>query len=169
MATQEPPDKRHLLIFHVAGHACALPAERVPELVFLPALVHSPAQPAILDGFLNLRGAAVPVLPLHRLFDLPAPPGGLHSPLLIVRSGGSLLALRVDQVEEVAPIRASAIQPYTRDDSWNECAEGQFSRNGQDTVLLSADRLLLAKERECLADLQAQTQRRLENLEAGPT
>jgi purine-binding chemotaxis protein CheW len=80
-----------------------------------------------------------------------------------------LLALRVDVLEEVAAVSAEALQPYTNEDSWNECAEGQFSHNGQDVVLFSADRLLLAKERQCLADLQAQTQRRLENIEAGHT
>jgi purine-binding chemotaxis protein CheW len=169
MATQQAGKKRHLLVFHVAGHACALPADRVPELVFLPALVQSPAQAPILDGFLNLRGKAVPVLPLHGLFDLPVPEPGLHTPLLIVSASENLLALRVDAVEEVTAVSTSALQPYTRNDSWNECAEAQFTHNGRDVVLLAADRLLLAKEQQVLTALQAQTQRRLDNLEAGRT
>jgi purine-binding chemotaxis protein CheW len=58
------------------------------------------------------------------------------------------------------------MMPCGPGDSLNGCAEAQFDWNGRPVAMLSPERLLLAKERECVADLQAQMQRRLEYLEA---
>jgi chemotaxis signal transduction protein len=81
MRLEEPPDTRDVLILCVAGLRCAIAADRIAELILMPELSRLPGQPAILDGFMNLRGAAVPVASLHRLFELWAPEPHLHSPL----------------------------------------------------------------------------------------
>ena len=157
---------RDVLILRVGSYACAIPSKQVAELILMPALIRLPGQPAILDGFMNLRGAAVPVTSLHRLFQLPAPEPDLHTPLIAIRTPNGLLALRADTVEEVAAVDDAALMPYAPMDSLNHCAKAQFHWNGQEVALLSPDLLLLAKERECVAGLQAQMQRRLEDLEA---
>jgi purine-binding chemotaxis protein CheW len=156
------------LLFRAAGHLCAIPSNRVTELVLLPELLRVPAQPALLDGFLNLRGVPVPVVSFARLFGQDSPAPDLHTPLVLVHAPGGLLALRVDRVEDVAAVPPDAILPAAAHDSLNECAEGQFPWNGEIAVLLAADRLLLRKEQECVADLEALARQRLEALEAQP-
>ncbi len=168
MHPRAPQAIRNVLILHAADHACGIATDRIAELVLLPALVRAPGQPDILDGFLNLRGAMVPVASLHRLFQRPAPEPHLYTPLVAIRTASGLLALRVDRVEEVAAVEPGALMPYAAEDSLNECAEAQFDWNGKAVALLSIERLLLAKERECIAGLQAQMQRRLANIEAPP-
>lgn len=155
-----------ILIFRAGTYTCAIPSDQVAELILIPSLTRLPGQPAILDGFLNLRGVAIPVAPLLRLFLQHAPEPALHTPLILVRTSNGLLALRVDTVEEVVALDDDALLPYAPADSLNDCAVAQFHWNGQEVALLSAERLLLTKERECIAVLQAQIQQRLENLEA---
>lgn len=144
-------------------------SDRIAELILIPALIRVPGQPSILDGFLNLRGTAIPVVSLQRLFHHQAPEPDLHTPLLVITTSTGPLALRVDRLEEVVAIDGNSLLPYASVDSLNECATAQFEWNGQAVAMLSPERLLLTKERECLADLQAQTQERLESLEATAT
>jgi purine-binding chemotaxis protein CheW len=157
-----------LLIVRTGAYTCAIPSTQVAELILIPSLIRLPGQPAILDGFLNLRGVAVPVAPLLRLFLQSAPEPALHTPLVVIRVPNGLLALRVDTVEEVVTLDHDAFLQYAPSDSLNDCATAQFHWNGQEVALLSPERLLLTKERECIAGLQAQVQQRLHNLEAPP-
>jgi purine-binding chemotaxis protein CheW len=166
MRLEEPLVTQDVLILRVAGLRCAIAADRIGELIFMPALARLPGQPAILDGFMNLRGAAIPVASLHRMFELWAPEPLVHSPLVTIKTSGGLLALRADGVEEVAAVEGAAMIPCGPGDTLNGCAEAQFDWNGRPVAMLSPELLLLAKERECVADLQAQMQRRLESLEA---
>ena len=166
MSLQEPAVTQDVLILRVAGLRCAIAADCIAELILMPALARLPGQPAILDGFMNLRGAAVPVASLHRLFELWAPEPHVHSPLVTIKTSGGLLALRADSLEEVAAVERAAMLPCEAGDSLNGCAEAQFDWNGRPVAMLSPESLFLAKERACMADLQAQMQRRLDDLEA---
>jgi purine-binding chemotaxis protein CheW len=157
---------QEVLIFRAGTHLCAVPSEQVAELILMPSLIRLPGQPAVLDGFLNLRGAAVPVAPLLSLFLQPSPEPALHTPLILIKMPNGPLALRVDTVEEAVALDYDALLPYTPADSLNHCATAQFHWNGQEVALLSPERLLLVKERECIAGLQSQMQQRLANLEA---
>lgn len=166
-----PPDEsvpnRLVLTFKVAGHTCAIPAERVSEVLLFPALARLPVQPPLLDGFLNLRGTVIPVVSLHGLFGFPVPVPEVHTPLMVLSVGNALLAFRADRMEDVTNIADDDLRPYSRQDSFNHSAEAQFERNGHEVILLSPDLLLLAKERLCLDQLQQEEQRRLERLGSG--
>lgn len=168
MPAQVITPKHDWMVFHLAGIACALDVREILEVILCPALVQSPAQPVFLDGFLNLRGAAVPVAPLHSLFGLPAPAPEIYAPILVIAEAGGRLGLRVDGVDEIAAVDPAAVQPHTANDAFNACAVGQVRLEGADVVLLSGPRLLLAREQQVLAEFQAQAQRRLDRLREDP-
>ena len=149
------------LVFQVAGNLCGVAAADVQEIVFLPALTRVPGQPAVLDGFLNLRGRAVPVITLGRLFDLAAPPATLHTPLVIL-DGRRPMALAVDRVEEVASV--SEWLPVPENHSFNDCAIAAFQFAGRGATLLDAGRILLEKERQLVAALEAGVQSEIDSL-----
>lgn len=156
--------RRHALVFSVAQHRYAVPSERVHQIVHMAALVSTPGQPSVIEGFLNLRGRAIPVIRLRRLFQLDARAPQIYTPLVIVDSGGLAMALAVDAVEEVADFDDSSIQPLSEGNSPNNCAEAVFNLDGRQVILLSCDLLLLAKERACLTELQAAVDERLGEL-----
>ncbi len=131
-------------------------------------LARTPGQPSLLEGFLNLRGVAVPVVRLDRLFDLPPVAVGLYTPLLVLKGTAHPTAFLVSSVEDVASAPAGTWPRLEEGDSLNGCAWAQFEWRGCRTVVLAPERLLLEQERQCLAELQSQAQRRLEELEARP-
>jgi purine-binding chemotaxis protein CheW len=152
------------LLFEVAGSLCAVPAGCVQEIVFLAELERPPGQPSVLEGFLNLRGRAVPVVRLDRLFDLPLTEASLHTPLIVLKIGGETFAVLVEHVLEIASVPAAALQPLSENDSFNGCAEARFAAGRRAVSVLATGRLLLEKEKRCVAELQAKAQVILDEL-----
>jgi purine-binding chemotaxis protein CheW len=129
-------------------------------------LARPPGLPSLLEGILNLAGAAVPVLRLDRLLQLPLQRIGLYSALIIVNGVSECrIAMLVDRVSEILTIPESALLPIGEDDSFNACAEAAMSVRGQMVHLISPTRLLIEKEREALSQFQVMAQRRLQDWE----
>jgi hypothetical protein len=63
--------QRVLLLFHLSGQSAAFPVANVHSVAPMASLARPPGLPSVLEGILNLGGAAVPVLRLDRLFHLP--------------------------------------------------------------------------------------------------
>lgn len=104
----------------VCEQPCAVPIERVREILQVGRLTAMPRTPAVVKGVMNLRGAVVPVIDLgERLFGTPVPVGR-RSCIVIVDCGqnadppGSpmgLLADAVFEVSDVDPASVSAVPP----------------------------------------------------------
>jgi purine-binding chemotaxis protein CheW len=152
------------LVFEVAGRLCAVDASHVQEIVFLPALARSPGQPSVLEGFLNLRGRAAPVIRLDRLFDFSGPEPDIYTPLIILKSGGGPFAVMAAHVQEIARVRAGELRPLSDNESFNGCAEAQFTAAAGAVTVLVPGRLLIEKEARCVSELQARTQAILDGL-----
>jgi purine-binding chemotaxis protein CheW len=159
------PGARPYLLFHVAGQAYGLPLGQLREVVPMAELSRPPGLPSLLAGFLNLAGTAVPVLRLDRLFGLPEVVPGLYTPLLVLRGPELPLALLAEQVSRIASVPPEAALPLPAHQAVNDCADGVATLDGRVVVLLSAERLLLEKEQQCLAELQDREQARLRDLE----
>ena len=56
------------------------------QILPLPYLAQVPGQPAVVAGYCNLRGAAVPVIRLDRLFQGEAEAPGLYAHLLLLEN-----------------------------------------------------------------------------------
>jgi len=130
----------------------------------MASLLTSPGQPSVVAGFLNMRGAAIPVVRISQLFAFEKSVPRLYTPLIILECGGMPVAIEADGVEEVVEIDATGMRELGESHSLNDCAQSAFTWNGHEVLMLSCDQLLLAKEKECLRELQAATQQRLDAL-----
>jgi purine-binding chemotaxis protein CheW len=153
-----------LLTFHSAGRTLALPVSAVRELVPMALLACPPGLPAILAGFLNLRGSAVPIVRLDRLLGLPEADPVLYSALIILQEEVAI-GLLVDGIKEVASPEDRSSLPMRKTQLFNDCAEAELEVNGVQVYLLSPKNLLLEQERQSLVEFQAVAQRRLRELE----
>jgi purine-binding chemotaxis protein CheW len=160
-----PSDHLVLVVFHLGNQAYGLPVQEVEEIVFLPALARLPTLPAVLGGFLNLRGQAVPVLRLDRLLERPEITPGRYTPLLLLRDSEYRLALLVEKVSRVLSVAREAVVPVRANDTFNDCVTGMATIDGHVVLLLSAERLLVEKEQQCLAEFQDREQARWHALE----
>jgi purine-binding chemotaxis protein CheW len=152
-------------LFGVAGQTFGLRLESVSEIVPMAALSRPPSMPSVLEGFLNLGGAAIPVLRIAGLLGLPEERPALHTPLMVIRSGTLTLALLVNRVIGIVSIPVDGLVPIPETDSFNGCVDGRLLVTGDVAHLLSLDRLLLEKEQRTLAEFQATETRRLHQLE----
>ena len=141
-----------------------MPVANIREIVHRAALLSTPGQPRILEGFLNLRGEAIPVIPLRRLFGLPDGPPDLYTPLIVIDAGGVQAALEADEAESVLEIRAADMRALPAEASPEHCAEGVANAGDRQILLLSCAKILYQQEKQCLADLQTTMATRLHDL-----
>jgi len=99
------------VIFGMAGQSYALPIEAVKEIQQVVGYMPVPGSGAALLGVVDLRGEVVPLVDLRKLVGLPDAPLRLDSPLIFAFVGGRLVALLVDDVEDVATFDSASLQP----------------------------------------------------------
>ena len=131
-------------------------------------LVRPPGLLSFVEGFLNLRGTALPVLRLDALFWLSRKAPELYTLLVVLQGAECSLALLADRVHQIASAPEQAFRALSQHHCFNDCAETEvtLSEKGPAIPVLSVGRLLLEKERQSIAQLQAMVQQRLVELEA---
>lgn len=155
---------RQILELEVAGQLYGIPVREVQEIVPMAQLSGPPDLPALLAGFLNLEGEAIPVLRLDRMLRLPGQPAGLYTPLIVLRGLDSRLALMAQRVHRIRTVAEETVLPLPESHTFNDCVDGMVTEGDRVLLLLSPARLLLEKEQQCLAELQDREQARLREM-----
>lgn len=92
--------------FFLAGQEFALPADHVREVVGMPQRITPiPLSPRCLEGIFTLRGAAIPLLNLGRIFDPAAPAASSGQRVAIVDVDDIQVGLVFDATGEVLRVR----------------------------------------------------------------
>ena len=151
---------QNLLIFHLSGLDRAFPLEAVREIVPMAMLFSPPGMPSGLEGFLDLRGTAIPIVRLDRLFDLCEQRPGLHTPMIVIRGTGDPIGILVDSVPGIVPMAATRLLDLPERDTFRSCARASFDLDGDLIHLLSPDALLQANEVRLLAEYSVMAQTR---------
>jgi purine-binding chemotaxis protein CheW len=156
-----------VVVLRLGGERCALRAEEVREIVPMARLARPAGLPSLLEGFLNLRGAAIPVLRIDRLFGLPPLQPGLNTPLVVLRGSLLPLALLVERAEEVVAVPDAAFLPVPAEHSFQDCALAilRLEPGSEPIHLLSSERLLLEQEVRRVGELREAAQKRVQELE----
>jgi purine-binding chemotaxis protein CheW len=157
--------QQRLVVFHLAGQAYALPLKELQEIIPMARLASPHGLPGVVAGFLNLAGEAIPVLRLDRLFQVPDQSLGMYTPLLVLRHPDYQIALLVEKVSEIITVPHEAVLPVRENHSFNDCVDGIITAGERVVLLLSAERILLEKEHQCLAEFRDREQARLRDLE----
>jgi purine-binding chemotaxis protein CheW len=165
--TMGDSDKRtqDLLIFHANGLDCAFPLEAVREIVPMATLSNPPGLPAGLAGFLDLRGTAIPIIRLDRLFDLPEQQMGLHTPMIVLRGVLGPIGILTESVRGILPIETGQLLEIPEDRTFHGCATAAMQVDGDSIHVLSSAALLDAGEARLVADYGAMWQARRLHLE----
>jgi purine-binding chemotaxis protein CheW len=158
------PDQT-LLIFRWSELDCAFPLEAVREIVPMATLSAPPGLPSGLAGFLDLRGTAVPIVRLDRLFDLREQQPGLHTPMIVLRGVLGPIGVLVGSVRGIVKASAARLLDLPPDGTFRGCATAVLQIDGEPIHLLSPSALLAAHEDRWLADYGAMSRARLLHFE----
>ena len=71
-----------------------------------------------------------------------------------------------DDIDDLVGLKPEDLQSVPAGESLNGCSEAQFRWQEEGVTLLSAERILTAKEQKAVADLAAAAQRRLSGIVA---
>src|ERR1700735_1995711 len=112
----------NLLIFHTCGLACAFPLKAIREIVPMAMLSSPPGLPSGLAGFLDLRGTAIPIVRLDRLFGLPEQLPGLHTPMIVLRGVRGRIGILVGSVRGILQPPSAELLALPIDGTFQGCA-----------------------------------------------
>ena len=93
-----------LVVFTLNGHAFALLARDVRELLRAVAIAPLPRAPSILEAIINLRGRIVPVLDARQRFGLQPKPLAPSDHFVVADTGDRLVALRADRAVDLVRV-----------------------------------------------------------------
>jgi purine-binding chemotaxis protein CheW len=103
-----------IVVFGMQGQRYGLPIETVQEIQQIVEISGLPeASPAVI-GVVNLRGSVVPVVDMRLLVGLPAVDYGLQTPMIFALTSKGVVALVVDEVEDVLEVPAGSAQAPSR-------------------------------------------------------
>lgn len=100
-----------LVIFRVGSTRCGIGIDSVDEILLDLPITPLPRSSRGVLGVIDVRGKVVPVFDLHGRFGAGRRTPGPESRLVLVRLAEGSVALPVDEVDEVASIEASSVQP----------------------------------------------------------
>lgn len=100
-----------LVVFAIEEHRYALHLHTVERVFPMTEVAPLPKAPAIALGVINLHGAIIPVLDIHRRFGFPPRDYGLVAHLVVARTSRRTMALPVDEVLGVREVAAEAAVP----------------------------------------------------------
>lgn len=147
-----------VLVIEVAGQLYGLPATDVQEVVRAVAVVTLPEAPPVVEGVINLRGAAVPVLDIRARFRLPSKPPAVSDHFVIARAKGRPVVVRADRAVELTEIADRQIEDAEK------IVPGARYVSG---VAAFADRLALIHDLSTFLS-RAESERLEETLKKGP-
>jgi purine-binding chemotaxis protein CheW len=158
---REKERTQNLLIFHSSGLDCAFPLEAVREIVPMARLSSPPGLPSGLLGFLDLRGTAIPIVRLDRLFGLPEQQPGLHTPMVVLRGVLGPIGILAESVRGIVPGPSGQLVDLPEDGTFHGLATAALRLDGELIHVLSPAALLQANEDRLLADYGVMSAARL--------
>lgn len=125
---------------------------RIKEIIRHQELTVIPEAPKFILGILNLRGIAVPVIYLRRLFQLPEKDINEYTVIIVMEILGRLVGMLVDGVSDMISIKTENITdpPKFSDRRGAKFIKGMYEKDKKFIMLLDADRIFSADEIEIL-------------------
>ena len=101
---------QRVLAFHLGTQRYALPIERVREIQQIVAFSEVPSSGSAVVGMVNLRGVVVPAVDMRRVVGLESCEYTLETPMIMTDVAGQVLALLVDEVQDVFLLDPGCLQ-----------------------------------------------------------
>lgn len=148
-----------MVTFRLNQQTYALPIEPIAQIIEMVTITPILEVEDSVEGVINVRGTAVPVVNLRRKFGLPEAPLQLDTPIILVQVDHRKVGLIVDEVIGVLSlasaqvIRTADILPERLDKA--PLLQGLAHTSDGTVLLLEPERLFLPHQRQALAQAAA--------------
>lgn len=148
--------EEQLVIFELAGETYGIDISTVHEIIRLQAVTEVPRTPDFVEGVINLRGRIVPVIDLHKRFNLPPGEETQNSRIMVVEVNEVTVGMMVDAVLEVIGLPAKNIEPPPAVISGVDAAylRGVGKWKERLIILLDLNKVLFKEEQEKLQQME---------------
>ena len=103
--------EKQLVIFKLENEEFGVDIASVESIIKMEAVTRMPNLPAFVEGVINLRGLILPVIDLHRRFNLAEVPASKNTRIIVAILETMKVGMVVDSVSEVLRIQDDAVQP----------------------------------------------------------
>ncbi len=131
-----------MIVFHLADQRYSIGIDSVQEIQQIVAFSQVPSSGHGLVGMINLRGQVIPALDIRTLLGMTSQEYHLDTPMIICRSHGQLVALLVDEVEDVVGLPEGCLAAPPKMHGLADRMIGVCRMDNQLVYLLDVDRLL---------------------------
>jgi purine-binding chemotaxis protein CheW len=140
-----------VFLTRLEGLQIGFPAAAVREIVRAVAIVSLPGAPEVVEGVINLHGQIVTVVDLRHRLALSSLPVEPEQFLVILQSSDRLIAVRVDDVEDVIDLPVASLQSADSLSPVLQRLQGVAPIASGAIVIYDVDTFLTQAERDALA------------------
>lgn len=155
-----PPSRTTLavLLARIDSTTVGFSASAVREIVRAVAIAPLPGAPGVIEGAINLHGRIVPVVDVRQRLALPAVAVSPDQYLIALETSHRLIAVRVDDVEEVTEVAESSLESSSSLSPVLQRLQGVAPTASGALVIYDVDAFLTQAEREALDLAEVVTQ-----------
>ncbi len=128
-----------VLTFRLAAQLYALSIAEIVEVAAMVEVISVPGAPRGVLGFANRHGAALLMLDLRQIFELPTVPTDSGTLFIVTQQTNRLVGLVVDEVLQVKVVQLSSLRPVP---SVRKYIQGILQEDDQLLQLVALDSLL---------------------------
>ncbi len=146
-----------VLLARIGDTQIGFSATAVREIVRAVAIAPLAGAPGVIEGAINVHGQIVPVVDVRERVALPPAPLSPGQFLVLVETSDRLIAIRVDDVEDVTVIPSSSLESPAALSLVLQRLQGIAATDSGALVIYDVDAFLSQAEREQLDRLELVT------------
>lgn len=136
------------VVFSLQNQLYSLLVNEVVEVLRVPHITSVPGIDSKIEGVINLRGNIIPILNLHKRFNLSIPNKHKKNRIVIVQGNNENIGLMVEEVWMVTKFDEDDVEPKHTHAINEDIFLGYAKMNGQVIGILNLEKTLYSKEGE---------------------
>lgn len=158
MATNE--SQFQLVTFHLGDELYGVNIMDVKEIVKIQPVRFIPNAPYYVEGIINLRGEIIPIIALHKRFNIKSVPktedDEIEGGFIILNIDNSKIGIIIDKVARVVSVKAEEVKdpPQMLSGIGTEYIEGVIREENGYLIMLNIRKVFNAKELQKIIEMQ---------------
>lgn len=145
--TEDQLDSVQFVVFSVNEQLYSLSVGEVVEILRVPVITSIPGIHHMIEGVINLRGSIIPVVSLHKRFQLQVPAGHKKNRVVIVQGRTENIGLIVEEVKMVTRFDMNNVEPPPGVELEEDTFVGFAKLDGQVIGILNVEKVLYDHQR----------------------